>query len=136
MTSPAEGLARLRTAAENGVLDALCERHRISVLTAFGSAARGEPDARDLDLGMILAPGSRVDYPTLIGDLIDLTATNVDVVRLDGAGALIRERALVDAVALYESRPGAHSRAATAAAVERMETAWLRRIGLHVLAGR
>lgn len=44
MATPAEGLARLRAAAESGELDALCARHSIRVLTVFGSAERMETD--------------------------------------------------------------------------------------------
>ena len=54
MATPAEGLARLRTAADTGELDALCRHHRIRVLTVFGSAAREDPAARDLDIGVLL----------------------------------------------------------------------------------
>ncbi len=136
MVSPAEGLRRLRAAAQSSALDALCERHGIRVLTAFGSAVRGEPDARDLDIAVILEHGRRADYPRLIADLLDLTDADVDLVVLNGAGPLIRERALVEADPLYESDEGAWARAATAAAMERMDTDWMRRIGLQLLAQR
>ena len=104
-----EGLARLRTSAESGELDALCRRHRVRVLTVFGSAARGEPGARDLD---------------------------IDVVLLDAGGPVIRERALVGSVVLDESEPGAWASAATAAMLERIDTEWLRRLDLELLADR
>lgn len=136
MASPAIGLARLRAAAASGELDQLCIRHRVRVLTVFGSAARGEQAARDLDVGVLFEPGTRVDYPSIIGDLQELTGADVDLVRLDGAAALIRERALVGSVALHESEVGAWSRAATAAALERMDTAWMRRSSLELLARR
>ena len=42
MVTPAEGLARLRSAADVGELEGLCRRHRIRVLTVFGSAARDD----------------------------------------------------------------------------------------------
>lgn len=136
MASPATGLARLRAAAESGVLDALCARHRVRVLTVFGSAARAEPAARDLDVGVLFEPGTHVDYPAVIGDLVELTGTDVDLVALNRGGPLIRERALVGAVALFESEAGAWSHAATTAALQRMDTDWMRRLGLELLAGR
>lgn len=123
-------------AAESGELDALCARHRVRVLTVFGSAARAEPTARDLDVGVLFEPDTDVDYPAVIGDLIELTGADVDLVHLNSGGPLVRERALVGAVALYESEPGAWSSAATAAALQRMDTDWMRRLGLELLAGR
>ncbi len=109
--------------AATGELDALCDRHGIAVLTVFGSAASGEPETRDLDVGLLLRPGRRQpDYSALIGDLQGASVGNIDVVGLNGAGPVIRERALVGAVALYEHEAGGWLRAATAAALERMDT--------------
>jgi predicted nucleotidyltransferase len=128
VATPAEGLARLRTAADTGELDALCRRHRIRVLTVFGSAARADPAAGDLDVGVLLEPNTRIDYLPLIRDLDLLTGADVDVdvVHLNEAGPILRERALVGSVALDESEPGAWASASTAAMVERMDTEWLR----------
>ncbi|MGQ0574260.1 MAG: nucleotidyltransferase family protein [Pseudonocardia sp.] len=136
MATPGEGLARLRHAAETGELDAVCARHGVRILTVFGSAARGEPGARDLDVGVLFKPGTTVDYPAIIDDLVTMTGADVDLVNLSAGGALIRERALVGSVGLFENDPGALSRAATAAALERMDTDWMRRLGLELLAGR
>jgi hypothetical protein len=58
------------------------------------------------------------------------------VVVLNGAGAVLRERALVGSVVLDESEPGAWARASTAAVQERMDTQWLRRMDLDLLADR
>lgn len=134
VATPAQGLARLRASADAGALDALCRRHRIRVLTVFGSAARAEPDARDLDIGVLAEPGAVIDLLGLIGDLDRLTEANIDVVLLDGGGPVIRERALVGSVVLDESEPGAWAAASTAAMLERMDTAWLRRLDLELLA--
>jgi predicted nucleotidyltransferase len=136
VATPAEGLARLQAAAAEGELDALCRRHRIRVLTVFGSAARGAAEARDLDVGVLLEPGATVDYLPLIRDLEALTEADVDVVHLNEAGPVLRERALVGSVVLDESEPGAWARASTAAVLERMDTDWLRRMDLDLLAGR
>lgn len=136
MVTPAEGLARLRAAADAGELDVLCRRHRIRVLTVFGSAARDDPTARDLDVGVLLEPCVSIDYLPLIRDLELLTAADVDVVHLNEASPVLRERALVGSVVLDESEPGAWASASTAAMVERMDTDWLRRMDLDSLADR
>jgi len=49
---------------------------------------------------------------------------------------VLRERALVGSVVLDESEPGAWAAASTAAMVERMDTEWLRRLDLDLLADR
>jgi predicted nucleotidyltransferase len=136
VATPAEGLARLRAAAETGELDPLCRRHRIRVLTVFGSAARNDPAARDLDVGVLLERGAAIDHLRLIDDLERLTEANVDLVHLNDAGPVLRERALVGSVVLDESEPGAWASASTAAMVERMDTEWLRRLDLDLLADR
>lgn len=134
MASPTEGLARLRRAARSGTLDALCARYGVQVLTVFGSAARGAAKPRDLDIGILFEMSARPDPLALIAELTSETDADVDVVTLNAAGALLRERALVGSIALFESTPGAWSRAATAAACERMDTDWMRRLDLELLA--
>lgn len=47
---------------------------------------------------------------------------------------MIRECSLVGAEVLYEARPSVHARAALAASIERMDTAWLRQLALAELA--
>lgn len=132
MTTPAEALARLRQAAASGRLDALCARHGVRVLTVFGSAARAEPRARDLDVGVLGAPDDAL--LALVNDLVELTGTQaVDVARLDRAGPVLRERALVGCVPLYESEPGRYAAAQLAAIAERVETDAARRTDLQLL---
>lgn len=132
--SPAQGLARLRAAAGSAELAELCGRHQIGLLTVFGSAARREPTARDLDIGVFFEPGSRADQLGVIGDLVDLTEADVDVVHLNRGGPVIRERALVGSIVLHESRPGLLASAQIAAVMQRMDTDWLRRLDLDLLA--
>ena len=134
--TPAEGLARLRAAAKSGELDVLCRRHRIRVLTVFGSASRDDPAARDLDVGVLLERNAAIDYLSVIRDLEAVTDADVDVVHLNAAGPVLRERALVGSVVLEESEPGAWASASTAAMLERMDTEWLRRLDLELLADR
>jgi len=70
----------------------------------------------------------------LVTDLVDLTAvSSVDLAHLNRAGPLLRERALVGCVALYESGPGRYAAAQTAAIGERIETDAARRADLELL---
>jgi predicted nucleotidyltransferase len=135
VATPADGLVRLRAAAASGELDALCERHGVRVLTVFGSTARDEPTARDLDIGVLTEPGAHVDPLALIADLVALTGVqDIDLADLNRAGPVLRERALVGAVPLFENAPGRYAAAQTAAIGERIETDEMRRLDLQLLA--
>ncbi len=135
MTTPAEALQRLRDAAASGWLDAFCLRHGVRVLTVFGSAGRGEERARDLDVGILTERGAAFDVVAAIEDLVELTGTDaVDVAHLNRGGPVLRERALVGSVALYESAPGALADAQAIAIGERIETDPMRRLNLRLLA--
>jgi predicted nucleotidyltransferase len=59
MTTPAEALERLRRAEASGELADLAERLGLGLIVAFGSAARGESTARDLDIAVGSRSGSR-----------------------------------------------------------------------------
>jgi len=134
--SPADGLARLRAAAESGELDAFCRKHHVRILTVFGSTARGEPTARDLDIGIMTEPGTDFDIFRAVYELMVLAGLDaVDVAHLNRGGPLIRERALVGSIPLYESEPYALAREQTRAMVQRMDTDWLRRLDLELMAG-
>lgn len=138
MVTPAEGLARLRAAAESGELDALCERYRVRILTVFGSTGRGEPDPRDLDVAVVLErvpDRPPLEFLHLIMAIEDVAGREIDFADVTKGGPVIRENALVGSVALYESEPGALATAQIAAVLERMDTAWMRRLDLDLLAG-
>jgi predicted nucleotidyltransferase len=116
------------------VLDELCARHGVLVLTVFGSAARGEPRARDLDIAVITGPGLRFDAVGLVAELVELTGVDaVDLAHLNRGGPVIRERALVGSVALFEDAPGRFATAQTAAIGLRIETDAMRRLDLDLL---
>lgn len=135
MNPPAHGLARLLAAARSGALDELGARHGLRVLTVFGSAARAEPGARDLDVGVLTEPGTELDVLALQADLVALSEVEaVDLSHLNRAGPVLRERALVGCVALFESAPGHYARAQTAAIGERIDTDPMRRLDLELLA--
>ncbi len=136
VVTPSEGLERLRVAAGSGELRALCRRWHVTLLTVFGSAGRGEPDPRDLDIGALTEHGADFDLFGFVTDVIELVGLEqVDVAHLNAAGPLLRERALVGSIILYEGEPGTWARASTAAVMERLDTEWLRRLSLELLAG-
>ena len=131
-----EGLERLRTAAESGALRELCQRYHVTLLTVFGSAGRGEPDPQDLGIGVLTEHAAEFELFGFVTDVIALVGLEqVDVAHLNAAGPLLRERALVGSIILYEREAGTWARASTAAVMERMDTDWLRRLSLDLLAG-
>lgn len=124
-------LDRLRAAAEDGTLDAICERHDVRVLGVFGSVLRST-DPRDLDIGVgFRAAGG--DVLGLIDDLTELTGYDrLDVAVIDGADPVLRARAL-GGLGLYESARGVFATEQMAALAEERDTAWLRRLDLETL---
>jgi|AntDryMetagUQ889_1029465.scaffolds.fasta_scaffold46587_1 predicted nucleotidyltransferase len=135
VVTPSEGLERLRAAAGSGELRALCRRRHVNLLTVFGSAGRGEPEPRDLDIGVLTEHGADFDLFGFVADVIELAGLEqVDVAHLNAAGPLLRERALVGSIILHENEPGTWARASTAAVMERLDTEWLRRLSLELLA--
>ena len=133
-TDPGAALQRLRAAAEDGRLEQLCRRHGVRVVTAFGSAVRPDAAPRDLDLAVAFERGRDGDVLALVDDLSVLTGSDaLDLLVLDRAGPVARERALVDCVPLYESEPMAYATAQVAAMGERMDTEWLRAMDLEAL---
>lgn len=154
-SDPRTALDALRAAAGDGRLDELCRRHEVRILTVFGSTARESlglaasggcggaggsagspaPPPRDLDVAVRFEPGHRRDLLALLDELIRLTGSDdIDLLVLDDAGPVARERALVGCVALYESESGAYANAQMAAMCERMDTDWLRRLDLQAMA--
>ncbi len=87
VTTPAEALQRLRDAAETGALDAFCLRHHVRVLTVFGSAGRGEENARDLDVGVLVERDAEFDLIAALTDLVGMVGTDdVDLAHLNRGG--------------------------------------------------
>lgn len=139
MRTPVQALRRLRQLATSGDLDRFCREHGVRLLVAFGSAA--DPArahaAADLDLAVAFQPGTEPDLLRLLGDLADLVGRegfDIDVMDLDRADAVARQRALVGTVPLFESEPGAFARARLAAMLRYMDTRWLRQLDLQALA--
>jgi len=151
-SEPRTALDALRAAADDGRLDDLCRRHEVRILTVFGSTAREAlglagsggaggsagsppPPPCDLDVAVRFEPGHRRDLLALLDELSRLTGSDdIDLLVLDDAGPVARERALVGCLALYESESGAYANAQMAAMCERMDTDWLRRLDLQAMA--
>lgn len=132
--SPREALALLQAAAADGRLDALCAKHDVRVLTVFGSTVRPDAHPQDLDVAIGFEPGKRGDVLALLDDLSRLTGSDdVDLLVLDDAGPVARERALVGCLALYESEQSAYALTQVAAMLDRMDTDWMRALDLQTL---
>jgi uncharacterized protein YutE (UPF0331/DUF86 family) len=110
--TPAEGPARLRAAADSGVLDELCERHAIRVLTVYS----------DLEVGVL---GAR--EPALVdAELVAITGTTaVRLVPLESEAPHVREIALIGARHVVRTEPGALAAAQVAAMAERIDAVGL-----------
>lgn len=124
-------LSHLRSAAEDGTLDEICERHDVRILGVFGSAL-ASPDPRDLDIGVgFRRPDG--DLLALLDELIKLTGFDrLDVAVIDGADPVLRARALTG-LGLYELAEGVFATEQMAALAEERDTAWLRRLDLEAL---
>lgn len=134
-TDPLTAVRRLQQAADDGRLEQLARRHDVRVLTVFGSAARGATTARDVDVAVRFEPGAAPDLLALHHDLAELTGSDdVDLLVLDRADPVAKERGLVGVLPLYQSEPGAYADLQMAAMCERMDTAWLRTLQLDQLA--
>lgn len=134
VTDPHQALDRLRAAAGAGRLREICQRYGVGLLVAFGSAVRSSGTPNDLDLA-VRFDTPRPDVLGLLDELSTIAGTSkLDVMNLASAGPVARERALVGAVPLVEQPAGSFARAQLAAIMERMDTAWLRRLDLDLMA--
>ncbi|MDQ2788310.1 MAG: nucleotidyltransferase domain-containing protein [Actinomycetota bacterium] len=135
--SPLDAAHRLRNAAVDGRLEALADLHALSLVVMFGSASRGQPDARDLDIAVGARARTGPDVLAVICALMDLVDSDrVDLLDLDRAGPVARQHALVPGEPLYEYRPGEFARQQMRATGQRLGTEWMRRLDLALMAGR
>jgi predicted nucleotidyltransferase len=134
---PSRGLRRLRAAANGasgGELTRICREYGVRLLVAFGSVVRDDPAANDLDLAASFVSPDR-DVLGLLDELATVAGTSkLDLMDLSSAGPVARERALVGGLPLYEQEPGTFARMQIAAMLERMDTDWLRRLDLELMA--
>lgn len=100
---------------------------------AFGSVLR--PTGVPHDVLAVRWAGQDIDVLGLLDELVELAGSSqLDLMDLASAGPVARERALVGGVPLVEDSPGSFARAQLAAMMERMDTAWLRRLDLELMA--
>jgi len=130
--------ARLRDAADQGTLAELCSRHGLNLLVVFGSVLRVALDddgPRDLDVAVRYARGKPTHrILSLLDDLYRLTGSEqIDVMVLNKADPLARERALTTGVPLFQLGPGDFANAQIAAIMERLDTDRFRRLQLELL---
>jgi hypothetical protein len=98
----------------------------------FGSAVDQAADPGDVDLA-VLAQGD-LDVLGLLERLYTLTGyEDFDVLDLRRASVVARERALLGARLLRESRPGLFANSQIAAIMERMDTDAMRRVELELM---
>lgn len=137
MTTPDEALRTLERGRDDGTLAALCDDANVDLLVVHGSVldpARARPP-EDLDLAVLFARGSDGDVITLLNALTRMLRTDaVDVMVLNRAGVVARAEALGHGVPFFERRDGLFAQQQVAALTERMETAWMRRLDLDLLA--
>lgn len=142
MTSrtPYDALRSLRSAAATGELGALCDRHGVELLVVHGSVLDPEPlrPPRDLDLAFRYVRDAARDQLALINDLlVHARFDAIDLMDLGRAGPVARSRALApNSVVLHEAACGVFAEAQIAAMTETMETRWMRRRDLELLASR
>jgi predicted nucleotidyltransferase len=132
----AAALGRLTSAAESGELERLCREYDVVLVVVFGSAIDADAGPRDLDVAVRFAPYD----PTRVIDFLDRLSAlvgsgAVDLLVINNAGPVVRERALVPGIPLYEGQPGAYANAQIAAVMERMETDHMRRLDLELMSG-
>jgi predicted nucleotidyltransferase len=130
--------ARLRDAAVQGGLGELCHRHGLDLLVVFGSVLRVELDddgPRDLDVAVRYARGEPTHrILSLLDDLYRLTGSeHIDVMVLNHADPLPRERALTTGVPLFQLGSGDFANAQIAAIMERLDTDHFRRLQLELM---
>jgi hypothetical protein len=133
--TPLEALDRLREAAASGELDVVCADLGIRLLTVFGSTLEPAPlrPPEDLDVAVLLTDGT--DLVDVVNGLLGLVRCDaLDVMDLGRAGVVARAAALGVCEPLYEDERGLFATRQMAALAERMDTAWLRRLDLELMA--
>lgn len=138
MTTPLEALETLDRMADAGGLDDFCERHGLDLMVAFGSATdpRRLRPPEDLDLAVRFTDGG--DIVGLVNDLMDLLRIDaIDVLDLRRAGIVARAAAFKPPnLPLYERSAGMYADAQMAAISMELDTNWLRRMDLELMARR
>lgn len=127
--------ARLREVAAQGALAELCVRHDLDLFVVFGSVLDPGSDPRDLDVAVRFGVGGD-GHETLriLDDLYRLTGSEqIDLMVLNRAGPLARERALTTGEPLFQRHPGGFANAQIAAIMERLDTDQFRAMELELM---
>ncbi len=135
--SPPTAFSQLVELERTGALADICRRIGIRLLVVFGSVVDPEraAGARDLDVAVLLDDQAEADLVTVTNLLVDLVHIDeVDVLDLGRAGPVAQEQALVGTAPLYEDEPGLYAAMRDRAMVRRMDTEWLRRLDLELMA--
>lgn len=129
-----QALEAIRAAASTGSLAELCQSHHVELLVLFGSAVTN-PSPRDIDLALAFEADAPRDLLATIDALGRTFRTDhLDIMDLDRAGPVARQRALTKGEILFTATPKAFSERQLRAMVEFMDTAWLRELQREVLA--
>ncbi len=129
-----QALAAIRSAAADGSLADLCRAHGVELLVLFGSAVAAH-DPRDIDLAVAFAPDAErriLEVSDALGAAFH--TDQLDIMDLDRAGPVARQRALTRGEILYQASLKAFSERQLWAMMEFMDTDWLRRLQREVLA--
>ncbi len=130
---------RLREAASQEPLRDLCQRHGLNLVVVFGSVLDVGLDddhgPRDLDVAVRYAPGKPTHSTLgLLDGLYRLTGSEqIDLMVLNLADPLPRERALTTGEPLFQLHPGDFANAQIAAMMERLDTDHFRRLELELM---
>lgn len=128
--------ARLREAADRGTLAELCHRYGLNLFVVFGSVVElDHEEPRDLDVAVRYAPGQPTHRTLgLLDDLYRLTGSEqIDLMVLNRADPLARERALTTGEPLFQFGVGDFANAQIAAIMERLDTDHFRRLQLELM---
>lgn len=101
MTQPFAATAALARRESRESISRIAADHGARNLRVFGSAGRGEPGARDLDLLVEMAPDRNLfDLIALSEELKEALGVEVDVLTEAGLSPYLRDRILAEAVPL------------------------------------
>jgi uncharacterized protein len=99
-----------RLPVDGALLEAFCQRWRITKLELFGSMVAAPPNARDVDLLVTFAPDAKwglFEHERIERELADLLGRKVDLVSRraveSSSNALRRNAILASAVPVYVS---------------------------------
>ena len=101
MTEPHASAAVLARTEAREDISRIAAEHGARNLRVFGSAGRGEPGARDLDLLVEMAADRNLlDLIALSQELEETFGIEVDILTEEGLSPYLRDRILAEAVAL------------------------------------